>query len=221
MSKKDLVALIKDLSSEDEKIRGKAIEGLEVLKNPAGISKNEDRIAFLDDKNKDWVASKQAAEKIRKSRSADDDKSLRWFAHFLFQSAKRLSYVGDEKNVEIRRQEIKAYDRVVDINPNHGSCLNNQGITYMQLEEWEPAIDCFRRAMKAEPGYEVEMPGTSSYYKDLQIKAKANLAVCLWNSKHFEEALEMIEEAANGSSEHASTRDYMRQHMPYRHITLS
>jgi tetratricopeptide (TPR) repeat protein len=221
MGEKDLSETIKELASEDGKIRGEAIEALEVLKDPAQITKNADRLTFLEDTNKHWVACKQAAEKLRKSGSANDKNALKWLAHLLFQSAKELSYVGDETNVDIRRQEIKAYDRVVEINPDHGSCLNNQGITYMQLEEWEPAVDCFRLAVKAKPGYMVDMPDQSSYYEIQRNKAKANLAKSLWNLKQFEEALEMIEEAAAGDSEHAGVRDYMKQHMPYRHFTLS
>lgn len=168
----------------------------------------------------DWEACIAASKSLRNSKSKEDKKAVIKYAHKMFDDAKRLSYKGTEEDVEIRREEIAAYDRVLEINPEHGSCLNNQGVTYMQLKEWDKAAECFDRAIKAEPGYFPEMPDTSSYYPELQAKAWANKAVSSWNGKEFEDALVAAEEAYKRDPSFKGTRDYMQANVPFRKFTL-
>jgi len=169
----------------------------------------------------DWDACKAAAQTLKESGRKDDEKAVINFAQWLFEEAKReWSYKGTEEDVDIRQEEISAYDRVLEINPDHGACLNNQGVTYMQLKEWDKAAECFDRAIKAKPGYFPEMANTSSYYSELQTKGWANKAVSLWNGKEFEDALVAAEEAYKHDPSFKGTRDYMQANVPYRKFTL-
>lgn len=179
-----------------------------------------DHEGWLKRMQKDWPACKAAADILKETGSEEDAKALVFFANFVFEKeAKAWSHMGDEKDIEYRRKEIAACEKALEINPAHGACLNNQGITYMQLEEWPPAISCFERAIAAPHGYDPEQT-SEYYYENVIAKAWANLAASRWNNKDFEGALTAIEEAVKRDSSNKDTQEFMLKRMPYRKVTL-
>lgn len=153
----------------------------------------------------DWSACEKAVEEIRKDNTPAGSNALIAFADMLFELGKHLSFIGGEDDVETRKKEVEAYNRTLAVNPLHASCLNNKGVTLMQLKQWREAAVCFERALKADPEF---------------TQAWQNKAVAHWNGKDFEEAIEAAEEAVKHDSSQQGLLDYMLKNTPYRVVHL-
>ena len=46
-----------------------------------------------------------------------------------------------------------AYDKALEVDPNHVSAWNNKGIILSRLEKFEEAIECYDKAIEIEPQY--------------------------------------------------------------------
>lgn len=46
-----------------------------------------------------------------------------------------------------------AYDKALELDPNHVSAWNNKGIVLSRLKRFEEAIDCYDRAIEIDPKY--------------------------------------------------------------------
>lgn len=46
-----------------------------------------------------------------------------------------------------------AYDKALEVDPNHVSAWNNKGIILSRLERFEEAIECYDKAIEIEPQY--------------------------------------------------------------------
>jgi tetratricopeptide (TPR) repeat protein len=46
-----------------------------------------------------------------------------------------------------------AYDKALELDPNHVSAWNNKGIILSRLERFEEAIECYDKAIEIEPQY--------------------------------------------------------------------
>lgn len=160
---KEVAKLIKAQISKDFNARRQAAETLEKIRN------------------EDWESCVKAAEILTESENVKDKDALIFFAHQLYLEAKELSHQGSGEDIEIRRNEIAMYDKVLAINPKHSSCLNNQGITYMELGEWEKALECFEKGLAGEPGYNPDFPSASSYYADMLERIRGNKEIAIRN----------------------------------------
>ena len=184
---KNIKQIILTLDSSESQTADKAIEALKTLQK------------------EDWDACKKAVEEIRNDSTTNGGTVLIAFADLLYDLGKDLSYIGTEDDVEIRKQEVEAYDKTLAVNPLHASCLNNKGVTLMQLKKWSEAADCFDKALKADPDFP---------------QAWRNKAVSFWNGKDFEEAIQAAEEAVKHDSSQQGLLDYMVKNTPYRVVHI-
>lgn len=184
---KDIKQIILSLDSSESEIVDKADAALRTLQK------------------EDWAACKKAVEEIRNDNTPNGGKALIAFADLLFELGKHLSFIGSEDDVDIRKQEVEAYNKTLAVNPLHASCLNNKGVTLMQLKQWREAADCFEQTLNADPSF---------------TQAWQNKAVAHWNGKDFEEAIEAAEEAVKHDSSQQSLLDYMVRNTPYRVVHL-
>lgn len=184
---KDIKQIILSLDSSESEIVDKADAALRTLQK------------------EDWAACKKAVEEIRNDNTPNGSKALIAFADLLFELGKHLSFIGSEDDVDIRKQEVEAYNKTLAVNPLHASCLNNKGVTLMQLKQWREAADCFEQTINADPSF---------------TQAWQNKAVAHWNGKDFEEAIEAAEEAVKHDSSQQSLLDYMVRNTPYRVVHL-
>lgn len=152
----------------------------------------------------DWNACKEVVEEMQKD-PQNDGNAMSIFADLLFELGKELSYIGGEEDVDIRKQEIAAYDKTLSVKPAHTPCLNNKAITLMQIKHWEEAADCFDKVIKADPMY---------------IEAWRNKAISYWNGKKFEEAIEAATEATVHDPSQKSLLDYMTKNVPFHVVHL-
>lgn len=185
-TKKDTIQLILSLASPDDEVTDKATEELKSLSK------------------ENWDVCKNTVIEMKKDPN-NNGKALSLYADLLFELGKTLSYMGTEEDVAIRKQEVEAYDKTLMVNPSHLSCLNNKGITLMQIKEWDAAVDCFSQILSIDPNYH---------------EAWRNKAISYWNGKKFEEAIQAAEEAVNHDSSQQSLLDYFVKNTPYRVVHL-
>lgn len=185
-AKGDTKQLILSLTSSDDTIANKATEELKRLSK------------------ENWEVCKKAVVELQKAPQANSQ-ALKAYADLLFELGKDLSYVGTEEDVAIRKQEVEAYNKSLLVNPAHLSCLNNKGITLMQLKEWDEAANCFGLIVNIDPNYR---------------EAGRNKAISYWNGKKFEEAIQAAEEAVRRDSSLQNLLDYFLKNVPYRVVHL-
>lgn len=185
-TKGDTKQVILSLTSSDDAVVEKATEELKKL------SKEK------------WDACKKAVIDLQKDPTANN-KALTAYADLLFELGKRLSYIGTEEDIEVRKQEVEAYNKSLMVNPLNLSCLHNKGITLMQLKRWDEAVDCFGQITKIDPNYR---------------EAWRNQAISYWNGKKFEEAIQAAEEAARLDRSQQDLLDYFIKNVPYRVVHL-
>ncbi|TSA17525.1 MAG: tetratricopeptide repeat protein [Nitrosopumilales archaeon] len=62
--------------------------------------------------------------------------------------------IGNERAKEGDTEEaLIAYDKALELDPNHVSAWNNKGITLSRLKRFEEAIMCYDKAIEIEPQY--------------------------------------------------------------------
>ena len=48
---------------------------------------------------------------------------------------------------------IKLYNKILSIDPNNLSALNNLGLTYMRLKKYKEAVGYFQKAVELDPNF--------------------------------------------------------------------
>ena len=72
--------------------------------------------------------------------TSDDDNS--WYG------------VGNARAKEGDNEDaLIAYDKALEVDPNHVRAWNNKGIALSRLERFEEAIECYDKAIEIEPRY--------------------------------------------------------------------
>lgn len=62
--------------------------------------------------------------------------------------------VGNERAKEGNNEDaLIAYDKALELDPNHVSAWNNKGIVLSRLKRFEEAIICYDEAIEIEPQY--------------------------------------------------------------------
>jgi tetratricopeptide (TPR) repeat protein len=61
---------------------------------------------------------------------------------------------GNERAKEGNNEDaLIAYDKVLEMDPNHVSTLNNKGIVLFRLKRFEESISCYDKAIELSPEY--------------------------------------------------------------------
>ncbi len=153
----DQALLLKRLRDEDEDVRGLAEQGLWRLWSRSGDAE-VDRLLASGVERMQQARLKQAvaafSEIIRRKPAFAEGWNKRATVYYL---------AGDFK------RSLADCDEVVKRNPNHFGALSGYGQIYFQLEEYEKAIEYWRRALEVNPnmpGVEINIQGAEELLRE-------------------------------------------------------
>ena len=79
------------------------------------------------------------------------------------------------KNHQENKNDVaqKLYNQVLNIEPNHSAALNNLGVTFKKLGEYQKAKDCYEKAIEIKPNYIDAHYNLGNVFKELKDYQKA------------------------------------------------
>jgi len=83
--------------------------------------------------------------------------------------------------------------KAVDLQPNKAQALNNLGLSYFELEDWEEALTQYTKAINIEMASTTEL-GLSKEYLSLYLN---NRGLAYYHLRNFEDAIKDYNDAIN------------------------